>query len=109
MQHNNTTPRIIIRRHARDRAAECCIPSQALRHCIHSMSPDLDTFVGILNGKGKVALMVRDGVSPVIRHTGDIIEVISVLRPGQRVIRQDTVEVWIGQPSPTFSRGLARK
>jgi hypothetical protein len=102
MQHDNTTPRIIVRRHARDRAAECCIPPKTLRHCIRSMSPDLAAFAGILDSKGKVALMSRDAPSPVIRHTGDAIEVISVLRPGQRVIRRDTLEVWV-------ESGLARR
>jgi hypothetical protein len=95
MQHDNATPRIIVRRHARDRAAECCIPPEVLRRRIRSLSPSLAAFVGVFAGKGKVALMQRDGTSPVIRHTGDTIEVVSVLRPGQRVVRRDTLELWI--------------
>jgi hypothetical protein len=108
MQQDNTTPRIILRRHARDRAAECCIPPQILRQRIRSISPHLAAFAGVLDGKGKVALMFRDGVAPVIRHAGDTIEVVSVLRPGQRAICRDTLEVRVGSRPNCLPTAQAR-
>lgn len=98
MQHN-ATPKIIIRKHARDRAAECCTSASGLRQRIRRLTPLLAPFAGILDGKGKVALLFNTGPSPVIRHTGKTIEVISALRPGQRVIRRDTLEVQVHSDS----------
>jgi hypothetical protein len=94
VQHNET-PKIIIRRHARDRTAECNISASGLRQRIRRLTPHLAPFAGILDGKGKIALMFNSGPSPVIRHTGEIVEVVSVLRPGQRVVCQDTLEIWV--------------
>jgi hypothetical protein len=90
--------------------AEYNTSASALRQRIRRLSPHLAPF-GILNGKGKVALMFNSGPSPVIRHTGDTIEVISILRPGQRVVRRDTLEIWVGKRScdPLASRDPAAR
>jgi hypothetical protein len=102
MEQNNA--RIIFRPHARDRAAECCTDPTALcdvlRRWIADLVPDLQVFIGIGDGKGKVGLRPRSGPSPVVRVLEEIIEVVTILRPGQKIIRPDTIELWVAKPIP---------
>lgn len=86
---------ITLSAHALTRAGECRISPAALRRQVADLSPRLASFVGIAGGRGKVGLMHRSAPSPVIRATRDQIEVVTVLRPGQRALRSDTIEVWV--------------
>jgi hypothetical protein len=88
-------PTIVISTHALDRAGESDVDEAALRRSIAELTPRLAPFVGLLGGKGKVGLMHRSAPSPVVHATRKRIEVVTVLRPGQRVSCRDTVEVWV--------------
>jgi hypothetical protein len=102
MENANGIP-IIYRHHARARSRTCArlcgthpadVRRQVYRE-IAAWAPRLTPFIGILDGNGKVALMHHHAPSPVVRYTGDSIELVSVLRPGQRAIRSDTIELWV--------------
>lgn len=84
---------IVFREHARERAQECGVDVGVLRKRIGDLAPRLRPFAGFLAGTGRVALMQPKAPSPVVRVTGRGIEVITVLRPGQEVIRSDTMAV----------------
>ena len=100
MQRGDSTTEqhhIVFTRHALDQAGVCGADTATLRQSIAELAPTLrPSFVGLLGGAGKVALMHRAGPSPVVRLTPLRTEVITVLRPGQRVIRRDTIELWVG-------------
>jgi hypothetical protein len=92
---SNKWRRVIVRDHARARARECGVPERVLRRQVAALAPRLRPFVGFLGGEGRVALVRRKAPSPVVRPTRRGVEVITVLRPGQSVIRSDTMAVSI--------------
>jgi len=86
-------PRIIFTTHARARASECGISEAALRQRLVTLSSRLAPFVG---SRSKIGLMHRGQPSPVVRLvTPGRIEVVTILRPGQTVVRSDTIPVTV--------------